>query len=312
MLNRQHRRLLARGPVFDLLFDARHNVLMTRFYGTYVADDIVLRDIAVGRFVARHGLARGILDYTDVEDIDVPMDLVVKRGHAPPMLPGQMRVIVAPGTQTWEMSRLIAALQAYSRKIEPIVVRSLGEAFERMAIVEPRFEPVAEVGLTQWANTVGLALARIDETQGSAERGDEARQQLRTKLLRLSDSVPLTGKARRALPPASAITLSDVLNSSLARTRVTDGDVKACCGSCDAPVSLDICRIVAGRVTSYTCPWCDAVLVVLAPAGDGGPGYPVGGFLVTPTVDLDCLGVRLPKADPYPLPAPRTSAGTVP
>ena len=298
--------------MFDLLFDARHNVLMTRFYGTYVADDIVLRDIAVGRFVARHGLARGILDYTDVEDIDVPMDLVVKRGHAPPMLPGQMRVIVAPGTQTWEMSRLIAALQAYSRKIEPIVVRSLGEAFERMAIVEPRFEPVAEVGLTQWANTVGLALARIDETQGSAERGDEARQQLRTKLLRLSDSVPLTGKARRALPPASAITLSDVLNSSLARTRVTDGDVKACCGSCDAPVSLDICRIVAGRVTSYTCPWCDAVLVVLAPAGDGGPGYPVGGFLVTPTVDLDCLGVRLPKADPYPLPAPRTSAGTVP
>ena len=96
--------------MFELLFDARHKVLMTQFFGTYVADDIVLRDIAVGRFVARHGLARGILDYTDVEDIDVPMDLVVKRGHAPPMLPGQMRVIVAPDTQTWEMSRLIAAL----------------------------------------------------------------------------------------------------------------------------------------------------------------------------------------------------------
>ena len=298
--------------MFELLFDARHKVLMTRFFGTYVADDIVLRDIAVGRFVARHGLARGILDYTDVEDIDVPMDLVVKRGHAPPMLPGQMRVIVAPDTKTWEMSRLIAALQAYSRKIEPIVVRSLGEAFERMAIVEPRFEPVAEVGLTRWENTVGLALARIDEVQGSAERGDEARRQLRTKMLRLFDLVPLAGKARPPLRPAPTITLSDVLNSSLSRTRVTDADLKACCGGCGAPVSLDTCSIVASRVTSYACPSCDAVLVVLAPAGDGGPGYPVGGFLVTPTVDLDCLGVRLPKAERYPLPAPRTSAGTVP
>lgn len=284
--------------MFELLFDTRHNVLMTRFHGTYVADDIVLRDIAVGRFVATHGLARGILDYTDVEDIEVPMELVVRRGHAPPMLPGQMRVIVAPGKQTWEMSRLIAALQAYSRKIEPILVRSLEDAFRVMAIDDPRFEPVEDGERALSENTVALALARIDEIQGAAERGDEARQQLRAKLLRLFDAVPPAGKLRRAFPAASAITLSDVLNTALARAKVTDADLKASCGNCNAPVSLDACRIVPGRETSYACPSCGAVLVVLAPAGDGGPGYPVGGFLVTPTVDLDCLGVRLPKTAP--------------
>lgn len=287
--------------MFELLFDARHKILMTRFYRTYVADDIVLRDIAVGRFVTRHGLARGILDYTDVEDIDVPMDLVVRRGHAPPMLPGQMRIIVAPSKQTWEMSRLIAALQAYSRKIEPILVRSLDDAFRIMAVDDPRFERVEDSERALSENTVALALARIDEIQGAAERGDEARQQLRAKLLRLFDAVPPAGKLRRALPPASAITLSDVLNTALAHAKVTDADLRASCDNCSAPISLDTCRIVAGRETSYACPTCGAVLVVLAPAGDGGPGYPVGGFLVTPAVDLDCLGVRLPKAA-QPLP----------
>ena len=285
--------------MFELLFDAHHKILMTRFYGTYVADDIVLRDIAVGRFVTSHGLARGILDFTDVEEIDVPMDLVVRRGHAPPMLPGQMRVIVAPSKQTWEMSRLIAALQSYSRKIEPVLVRSLDEAFRVMAVDNPCFELVEDSEHTLSENTVALALARIDEIQGAAERGDEARQQLRAKLLRLFDAVPPAGRPRRPLPAASAITLSDVLNTALAHAKVTDADLKASCGNCNAPISLDTCRIVAGRETSYACPTCGAVLVVLAPAGDGGPGYPVGGFLVTPTVDLHCLGVLLPKTGPH-------------
>ena len=70
--------------MFQLLHDPRHNVLLTRFSGTYVATDISLRDKAVGRFVARNGLARGIMDYSAVEAVDIP-----DRGRRRALRPGR-------------------------------------------------------------------------------------------------------------------------------------------------------------------------------------------------------------------------------
>src|SRR6188474_1675402 len=86
----------AEAMVFQLLHDQRHNVLLTRFSGVYVSTDISLRDKAVARFVARNGLARGVMDYTAVEAVDIPIEVVVERSSQPPILPGQARVIVAP------------------------------------------------------------------------------------------------------------------------------------------------------------------------------------------------------------------------
>ena len=120
--------------MFELLFDPRHNVLMTRLYGTYVESDITLRDKAVARFVARHGLARGIMNFSDIEAVDVSMEAVVRRSAGPALLEGQARVIVAPREPLWALNRIFAAHQLYRRGDEPLLVRSLGEAYRALAI----------------------------------------------------------------------------------------------------------------------------------------------------------------------------------
>ena len=130
--------------MFQLLHDLRHNVLLTRFSGTYVATDISLRDKAVGRFVARNGLARGIMDYSAVEAVDIPIEVVVERSSRPPQLPGQARVIVAPRDPLWSMNRIFAAHRLFRQGEEPILVRRIEEAYQALSMVDPVFEPVAD------------------------------------------------------------------------------------------------------------------------------------------------------------------------
>lgn len=290
--------------MFQLLFDPRHNVLMTRFHGVYVPDDIALRDLAVARFVAEHGLARGILDYTDVEAIDVPIDLVVRRGSGQPLLPGQTRVIVAPASQTWEMCQVIAALQRYSRKVEPLVVRSRDEAFRVLEIDEPRFEPLCGGGYSQKDDALVTALGRIDEAASAADNGRDQRRRIRAKMLRLFDLVSVDPAAK---PQAAAtITFSDVLNAALAHTRVADENLRATCGRCKAPMALSACQILPGRSTLYACSICQDPMIELTPAdraGDAG-SYALGGFQVRMSVDVDCLGVTLPRTQAEPLHPP--------
>ena len=86
--------------MFQLLFDPNNRVLMTRLSGTFIQEDIVVRDRAAARFVARHGLVRGIMDYTNVVAIDIPIERLVRRAHQPPVLPGQPRIVVAPHPMT--------------------------------------------------------------------------------------------------------------------------------------------------------------------------------------------------------------------
>lgn len=302
--------------MFQLLYEPRDKVLMTRFYGVYVPDDIALRDLAVSRFMAQHGLARGIMVYTDVEAIDVPMDVVVRRGHGRPLLPGQARVIVAPGAQTWEMCRVIAALQLYSRKVEPSVVRSLGEAYRVLELDNPSFELWQDSEQAGLENALALALGRIDAQKGPVGStvgpaidsvGDE-RHQMRARMLRLFEAAS-AGKPDKPRLPAT-ITLSDVLNPMLANTRVADIDLKTICTSCKAPTSLGACRIVAGRTTTYVCPTCCEPLVELTPSYFARPpintrSYSLGGFQVRLAVDLDCHGIKLPRTQAERLPPRR-------
>jgi len=95
--------------MFDLAYDAKHSVLLSRFFGTYSPADIELRDNAVRRFVAKSGLVRGLMDYSAVDAIDVPLDLLIQRAHQPGILTGHQRVIVAPSEPAYSFNRLVAA-----------------------------------------------------------------------------------------------------------------------------------------------------------------------------------------------------------
>lgn len=284
--------------MFQLLFEPRHNVLMTRLYGTYVEPDITLRDKAVGRFVARHGLARGIMDYTSVEAVDVAIEVVVRRSAGRALLPGQARVIVAPREPVWAMNRIFAAHSLYRRGDEPLLVRSLDEAYRALAIDQPAFEPLPPDDASRLEGVALGVLSAIDSTRGATDAAE--RERTRRKMLALLDNV-----MKRELVPhkASAITLSDVLNAELQHATLSDADLRATCTACNKRLPLSRYTISAGRETTYACPGCGRVVIVLAPV-EGGvpaaspPGYEMGRFIVRTAGDIECPGALLPKCEP--------------
>lgn len=282
--------------MFQLLFDPRHNVLMTRLYGTYVEPDVTLRDKAVARFVARHGPARGIMDFTSVDAVDLPTDVVMRRSAGPALLRGQARVIVAPREPVWALNRLFAAHSLYRRGEEPLLVRSLDDAYRALAIDPPAFELLQADAATRLEGVALGVLSAIDSKRGSAEA--EERERMRRKMLHLLDTV-----LKRPPPTHQPITLSDVLNAALSHATVSDADLKARCACCNKRQPLSRYRISAGRETTYACPSCGSVMVVLVSADEGAlepspPGYEMGRFIVRTSGDIECPGAMLPKCEP--------------
>ena len=262
--------------MFQLFHDQRHNVLLTRFSGAYVATDISLRDKAVGRFVARNGLARGIMDYTAVEAVDIPIEVVVERSS-------QARVIVAPREPLWAMNRIFAAHRLFRQGEEPILVRSIGEAYQALAMVDPVFEPVAVDPASRLEGVAHDVLAGIESSRSSTDA--EERERLRLKMMRMLDTVLERGPAARKV---TAITLSDA-------------DLKTTCTTCNSRLPLSRYTISAGRETTYACPDCGQVMVVLAAAVEGASalaGYEMGRFIVRTAGDIECPGAMLPKCEP--------------
>ena len=239
------------------------------------------------------------MDFTEVEAVAVSVDCVVRRAQAPPLLPGQARVIVAPRDPAWGLNRILAAHQSYSRGIEPLLVRTLDEAYRALAMSDPKFEPLESAEASKLEGVALGVLAGIDASRGAA--GDDERRRLRAKMLRLLDTV--LAKNQAPAQPAGAITLGDVLNAALRRTTVRDADLAATCGRCRRKTSLDVCRIEAGRETTYWCPGCGGAIVALVPAAAASqasapeaPGYLLGTFIVRAAVDIECPGALLPKS----------------
>jgi hypothetical protein len=110
--------------LFQLFHDRVHSILLTRITGAHVAEDFFARDRKVAKFVAHHGLARGLMDDTGVTRIDIPMATIVRRAKAPPLLPGQTRVVVAADESANSLARVIAVHRNFSRKVEPLLVES--------------------------------------------------------------------------------------------------------------------------------------------------------------------------------------------
>jgi hypothetical protein len=171
------------------------------------------------------------------------------------------------------------------------------------------FRPIDPEPATSLVEAARQALAAIDRAHGAPSRLDDAdRRRLRAKVLRLMESMPvnLSDRTRllygdRLLSSTNAITLSDILNSTLSHATLTDGDLKTICEQCGKRLTLGICRIVAGRQTTYSCPACERLLVVLQPATsdisvEPEPTYLFGTFQVRTAADIECVGARLPRS----------------
>ena len=127
--------------MFTLAYERRHKVLVSRFTGVFSSEDIAELDRAVIEFTARNGPSHGLLDFTQVEAVTVPMSKLVKRGGQPAISPGLKRVFVVPGSQ--DMAREFANQQALAGSDGPQIVSTLQEAYRLLGLGEdPKFEVV--------------------------------------------------------------------------------------------------------------------------------------------------------------------------
>ena len=130
--------------MFTLAFERKHKVLLARFSGVFSSQDIEELDRGIVTVTAREGPSHGLLDFTEVEAVSVPMSRLVQRSVQPPFSPGYRRVfVVGDGPQALEIARTFAAEQALvgSGKVE--IVATLEEAYRLLGLgKEPRFDPV--------------------------------------------------------------------------------------------------------------------------------------------------------------------------
>jgi hypothetical protein len=128
--------------MFNLSFESGHRVVLAQFAGVLSSEDIKGMDKALAAFVARHGLARGILDFSSVQANAVPRSFLIWRARLPQILLGQERIIVAPQQEIYELACAYAAQQRDFGNIQGQIVRALGDAYLALDLKQTDFRPV--------------------------------------------------------------------------------------------------------------------------------------------------------------------------
>ena len=126
---------------FSLLYDHGKGVLLVRFgcVLTRAVHEALFE--AAQRFVAKFGDRPAIADFSAVEDVEVDMRFWRELARRPRIIQGAARVLVAPQDQVFGLIRMYGILQADSGD-EPMVVRTLPEAYARLGIDRPDFQPI--------------------------------------------------------------------------------------------------------------------------------------------------------------------------
>lgn len=282
--------------MFELLSDREHNSLLTRLSGTYGLEDVIVRDREVLRFVERAGACHGLMDFSQITAVDVPMEVIVRRAQAPPLLSVEQQVMVASGEPGYGLCRVIAAHQYFGHGIEARIVRSLGEAASLLGVEEFAFRPIARPAALAQESDVIRFVVRVDQaSRRDDERLDElARRARRKRFDTAYDGIRHSSVRGGALPVA--ITVGDLLNLELS-TRIDDSDLRMDCPGCRTVDTLGRCQVELGRSTTYSCGVCSELLAVVTPLRriEAARGYPLGGFDVRLAADVSCLEVVLPR-----------------
>ena len=117
---------------------------MVKFSSSMTQEDLNNLDTAVVAFIKKEGATRGFLiDCTDVEDLAVPTGVFVRRGQrSANVVSDQERVYVMPQPDLFGMGRMFGTYQRMVGKKEPLVVKTLTEAFCALKLDDPAFEAV--------------------------------------------------------------------------------------------------------------------------------------------------------------------------
>ena len=116
--------------MFTLAFDHHHRILLARVSGAVGSGDVVALDDAIHRFIARHGPAHDLVDFTGVSTVAVPIGKLV---HPEANGSGYRRIVVANGRLV-ELARTGAP--------QSVIVPSIDDALQQLGATDPSFEPV--------------------------------------------------------------------------------------------------------------------------------------------------------------------------
>jgi len=122
-------------------YDERHRTYLVHFSGTLTQQDMLAFDVAALECRDLHGPVDGLIDFSDVESVDVTTAQFVARATRPQIMVGQSRAIVANGL-VFGFMRMFGVYQSRDG-VEPMIVRTLPEAYEALGLVVDEFRPVA-------------------------------------------------------------------------------------------------------------------------------------------------------------------------
>src|SRR4029453_11893325 len=105
--------------MFTLEFDRIHNVLLTRFSGMLLPDDIRSLDQAARLFLRDHGPVWRLLDFSDVSTVAIPESFLSSPSAFTQISLGQAGVFVVSQEELLELVRRYARSQREDGIPEP-------------------------------------------------------------------------------------------------------------------------------------------------------------------------------------------------
>ena len=126
----------------DFFFEREHRVLMAHATGVYDLEAMAAFDEFVRRFVEINGPVRGIYDFSEIDQITVPMTRLAERAREP-SIAGGLRVMVVPKVIGIGMTRAYSNWQSDAGQTAMMMVTRLEEAYVMLGLdYKAKFEPV--------------------------------------------------------------------------------------------------------------------------------------------------------------------------
>ena len=128
----------------SLAFEPHHRVLRVAFSGRMSQEGLNNLDSSVVAFVKKEGPTLGfVIDCSAVEDFDVPTGEFVRRGQRKSVVGQQDRVYVMPRDDMYGLGRLFGTYQRICGNHEPLVVKTIGEAYSALHLTDPHFQEIS-------------------------------------------------------------------------------------------------------------------------------------------------------------------------
>jgi hypothetical protein len=128
--------------VFTIEFDRRQSLMLVRFAGTFRPDDLATLDELSDVFIAAEHPTRAPYDFTAVEYIDMPPEVMAMRAGQAQFCSHMRQAVVAPQAEIFGLVRLYG-INRRRDSGRPMTTSSLSEAMAWLDVEDPDFTPIA-------------------------------------------------------------------------------------------------------------------------------------------------------------------------